>query len=122
MLKEKIASYFERFNHLRILFFFDENEEYKADLESIELDDIHIEWYANNPFSLKWKLIDELKDTKVLLYLPMAAPRTQDAYHAFPLMGLLLANKELQLGHVGQFHGRLRFTASSKKFSTKVYG
>ncbi|MGQ1910987.1 BREX-1 system phosphatase PglZ type A [Marinifilum sp. RC60d5] len=103
MIKEKIYSYFERFNHLRILFFFDENEEYKADVEALDLEDIHIEWYANNPFSLKCKLIDELKNTNVLLYLPMAAPRTQEAYHTFPLMGLLLANKELQLDNVGNF-------------------
>jgi len=127
MLKEKIYSYFERFNHLRILFFFDENEEYKADLESIELDDIHIEWYANNPFSLKWKLIDELKDTKVLLYLPMAAPRSQEAYHAFPLMGLLLANKELQLDNVGNFmedYGLQRYQKSLvQKYMTELqYG
>lgn len=103
MLKEKIYSYFERFDHLRILFFFDENEEYKADVEALDLEDIHIEWYTNNPFSLKWKLIDELKDTKVLLYLPMSVPKTQDDYHAFPLLGLLLANKELQLDNVGNF-------------------
>ena len=33
----------------------------------------------------------------------MAHPNNQDAYHNFPLMGLLLANKELQLDNVGGF-------------------
>jgi uncharacterized protein (TIGR02687 family) len=47
--------------------------------------------------------LDELKDAKVLLYLPMAHPNNQDAYQNFPLMGLLLANKELQLDNVGGF-------------------
>ena len=45
----------------------------------------------------------DLKDQKVVLYIPMAHPNNQDAYHNFPLMGLLLANKELQLDNVGGF-------------------
>jgi uncharacterized protein (TIGR02687 family) len=103
MLKEKIQDYFQRYPALRILFFFDENEEYLEDVRSLEISDIQVEYYANNPFSLKCKLVDELKDSKVLLYLPMAHPNTQDGYHKFPLLGLLIANKELQLDNVGGF-------------------
>lgn len=103
MLKEKIQDYFKRYPALRILFFFDPIQEYLEEVEALELDSICIEYYSNTPFSLKCKLIQELKNEKVVLYLPIAAPRSQDEYHEFPLLGLLLANKELQLDNVGLF-------------------
>lgn len=103
MIEEKIKDYFHRFSDLRILFFFDEEQEYLEEVKGLDLSDIHIEYWQNTPFSLKVKLLGELKDQKVVLYIPMAHPNNQDAYHNFPLMGLLLANKELQLDNVGGF-------------------
>lgn len=103
MIEEKVISYFNRFPELRILFFFDENSEYLEEVQNINLPNIHIEYWENNPFSLKYKLINELRETKVLLYLPLPLPATKEAYQEFPLMGLLLANKELQLDNVGTF-------------------
>ena len=103
MIEEKIKDYFQRFSDLRILFFFDEGQEYLEEVKGLDLSDIHIEYWQNTPFSLKVKLLGELKDQKVVLYIPMAHPNNQDAYHNFPLMGLLLANKELQLDNVGGF-------------------
>jgi uncharacterized protein (TIGR02687 family) len=103
MIEEKVISYFNRFPELRILFFFDENSEYLEEVQNINLSNIHIEYWENNPFSLKYKLINELRETKVLLYLPLPLPATKEAYQEFPLMGLLLANKELQLDNVGTF-------------------
>tara|TARA_B110000240_G_C13512267_1_gene460419 strand:+ start:3611 stop:6151 length:2541 start_codon:yes stop_codon:yes gene_type:complete len=103
MIEEKIKDYFHRFSDLRILFFFDEEQEYLEEVKGLDLSDIHIEYWQNTPFSLKVKLLDELKDQKVVLYIQMARPNNQDAYHNFPLMGLLLANKELQLDNVGGF-------------------
>lgn len=103
MIQEKVLDYFKRFPDLRILFFFDESEEYLEEVKKMNLENIHIEFWENNPFTLKCRLIDELKDTKVLLYLPIAHPNNQEAYHKFPLMGMLLANKELQLDSVGGF-------------------
>ena len=103
MIKEKIKDYFKRFPHLRILFFFDKNKEYLEEVEKLDLKNIQIEYWENNPFTLKCKLVEELVDDKVLLYLPIAIPNNQKAYHNFPLMGLLLANKELQLDNVGAF-------------------
>jgi len=111
MIKEKVESYFQRFPELRILFFFDENKEYQEEVKALDLADIHTEYYTNNPFSIKCKLLDELAHKKVLLYLPMAQPNYEEAYHAFPLLGLLIANKELQLDNVGNFmedHGLQR--------------
>jgi len=103
MIEEKIKDYFHRFSDLRILFFFDEDQEYLEEVKGLDLSDIHIEYWQNTPFSLKVKLLGELKDQKVVLYIPMAHPNNQEAYHNFPLMGLLLANKELQLDNVGGF-------------------
>ncbi|HEY9169437.1 MAG TPA: BREX-1 system phosphatase PglZ type A [Lutibacter sp.] len=102
-MKDKVESYFNRFPDLRILFFFDESEEYLEEIQNLELKNIQIVYWENNPFTLKCKLIEELIDTKVLLYLPLAHPNTQEAFHKFPLMGLLLANKALQLDNVGAF-------------------
>lgn len=103
MIEEKIKDYFQRFSDLRILFFFDEEQEYLEEMKGLDLADIHIEYWQNTPFSLKVKLLGELKDQKVVLYIPMAHPNNQEAYQNFPLMGLLLANKELQLDNVGGF-------------------
>lgn len=103
MIEEKVISYFNRFPELRILFFFDENSEYLEEVQSLSLDNIQIVYWENNPFSLKCKLTDDLRETKVLLYLPLPLPTTKEAYQDFPLMGLLLANKELQLDNVGAF-------------------
>jgi uncharacterized protein (TIGR02687 family) len=103
MIQEKVQEYFNRFPDLRILFFFDETQEFLEEVEKLELPDIQVTYWQNNPFSLKCQLLDDLKDAKVLLYLPMAHPNNQEAYHKFPLMGLLLANKELQLDSVGGF-------------------
>lgn len=103
MIEEKVISYFNRFPELHILFFFDENCEYLEEVQNLNLDNIHIEYWENNPFSLKCKLTDDLRETKVLLYLPVPMPTTKETYQDFPLMGLLLANKELQLDNVGAF-------------------
>ena len=69
MIEEKVIGYFNRFPELRILFFFDETKEYLEEVQKLNLKDIHIEYWENNPFSLKCKLTDELLDSKVLLAL-----------------------------------------------------
>ncbi len=102
-MKDKVENYFKRFTDLRILFFFDESEEYLEEIQKLELKDIQIVFWENNPLSLKCKLTGELRDTKVLLYLPLSHPNSQEAFHKFALMGLLLANKALQLDNVGAF-------------------
>ena len=114
MIKEKIETYFNQYSHLKVLFFFDKKKEYLEEVHALELDDVHIEYWNNNPFSLKCKLIDELRDSKVFLYLPMASPNNQEAYHNFPLMGLLLANKELQLDNLGEFMETFRLQRHQK--------
>ena len=103
MIEEKVNSYFEKYPDLKILFFFDESQEFLEEVKSLAIPNIHVEFYTESAFTIKCKLLNELIDTKVLLYLPMAHPNTQDEYHEFSLLGLLLANKELKLDHVGEF-------------------
>ena len=100
-IKDKVVDYFERSKDLRVLFFFDEQKEYAETFEELSFTDITLVKWEDNPFTLKVKLTSELKNEKVLLYLPMKHPSNQDEYHDFPLMGLLIANKELNLDDSG---------------------
>ena len=102
-IKDKVVDYFEGSSDLRVLFFFDEQQEYVETIDELSIPEITLVKWENNPFTLKVRLTDELKDKNVLLYLPFKLPSKQDEYHNFPLMGLLLANKELQLDDTGSF-------------------
>jgi len=119
MIEEKVSSYFERFPDLRILFFFDESQEFLEEVKSLAIPNIHVEFYTDNAFSIKCKLLNELIDSKVLFYLPMAHPNSQDEYHQFPLLGLLLANKELKLDNVGEFMENYGLQRHQKALVTK---
>ena len=103
MIQEKANQYFSNFPALKILFLFDETQEFLEDVQGIETSEFKVVFWENNPFILKYQLTHELKDEKVLLYLNLPQPTSQEMYQTFPLMGLLLANKELQLDNVGAF-------------------
>ena len=119
MIEEKVKSYFERYPDLKILFFFDESKEFIEEVNSLSIPNIHVEFYTESAFTIKCKLLNELRDTKVLLYLPMAHPNTQDEYHQFPLLGLLLANKELKLDNVGEFMEKFGLQRHQKALTTQ---
>lgn len=102
-IKDKVVDYFERSKDLRVLFFFDEQQEYSESIDELSIPDVTLVKWEDNPFTLKVRLVDELKSEKVLLYLPIKQPTNQDEYQNFPLMGLLIANKELQLSDTGSF-------------------
>ena len=102
-IKDKVLDYFERSKDLRVLFFFDEQQEYAETIDELLIPNVTLVKWEDNPFTLKVRLIDELKSEKVLLYLPMKHPANQDEYLNFPLMGMLIANKELQLDDAGSF-------------------
>lgn len=119
MLKEKIEKYFRLSPGLRVLFFFDEQEEYRAEVEAMELPGIENLFWNRNNFYLKTRLYGDLRDKKVLLYLPIPAPHNDEAYHAFPLLGLLLANKELSLDDVGEFMDEFQLKGLHKNLISK---
>lgn len=103
MEKEKIESYFKKYADLRVLFFFDPMKEYEDAFQEIELKGIHKVRLVENYFDLKIRLNGEWLNEKVFLYLPMAAPATQDEYRSFPLLDLMIANKVLQLDNLSDF-------------------
>ncbi|MCL7762666.1 BREX-1 system phosphatase PglZ type A [Polaribacter sp. Z014] len=103
MIVNKTKQYFANFPALKILFLFDEAQEFLEEVQQIESQEFKVVYWENNPFVLKYQLTQELQDEKVLLYLPLPQPTSQEMYQNFPLMGLLLANKELQLDNVGAF-------------------
>tara|TARA_B110000046_G_C13023955_1_gene412725 strand:+ start:1850 stop:4393 length:2544 start_codon:yes stop_codon:yes gene_type:complete len=118
-IKDKVVDYFEGSKDLRVLFFFDEQQEYAETIDDLSIPNVTLVKWEDNPFTLKVRLTDELKSEKVLLYLPMKHPSNQDEYHNFPLMGLLIANKELQLDDTGSFIEEFGLGRHQKSLVTK---
>ncbi len=122
MLKEKIEKYFLQFPGLRVLFFFDEQQEFGEEVDQLGLKGIRVVRWNNNNFFLKTKLHGEWASEKVFLYFPHAAPRSREDYHAFPLLGLLVANKELSIDDVGAFMDEFHLQRHHKSLVAKYMG
>lgn len=103
MLKTKILQTFEKHSELRALFYFDSELEYEKVVEDMEIEGIRVIKYNHNPLELKIKLNKEWYDEKVFLYFPLKSPLTQEEMHSFPLLDLLLANRELKLDDITEF-------------------
>jgi uncharacterized protein (TIGR02687 family) len=102
-LREKIQTPFKNNPKLRMLFFFDEKQAYRDELFALDLPNIQIIDASGAHFALKLRLEYELKDDKVLLYFPYAAPSGTSEKVEFILLDLLLANKELLLDELADF-------------------
>lgn len=119
MLKGKIEKYFQQSPNLKVLFFFDEQKEWEEEIGSLEIENIRIVKWANNDFYLKTQLYGEWSNDKILLYLPQAAPKSKRDYKTFPLLGLLIANKELSLDNVGEFMDEFHLQKHQKSLVSK---
>lgn len=119
MIEQKAIEYFSKFPSLKILFLFDEAQEFLEEVQQIETSAFKVLFWENNPFVLKYQLTHEFQNEKLLLYLNLPQPTTQEMYHNFPLMGLLLANKELQLDNVGAFMETFGLQRHQKSMVTK---
>jgi uncharacterized protein (TIGR02687 family) len=119
MLKEKVEQYFERYNDLRILFFFDEGLEYEKNVEELNPNGIQVLKYADNPFRLKVLFAEADPSERFVLYCPFAYPSNQEDYHRFPLLGLVVANKTLELDNVGEFMDRYGLQRHQKSLVSK---
>ena len=95
--------YYKTHPHLRVLFFFDKDQDFKDEVEALDLDNIHVVQFEQNYFYLKNMLHGEWKQEKVFLYLPIPSPKNYEDYKQFPLLDLLLANKELLLDDEAAF-------------------
>jgi hypothetical protein len=98
MTSEKIQHYFDKYPDLRVLFFFDPNRDYENSISLHLPEGIDFVKYTTNDFTLKLHFRTNTNPT--LLYLPIAAPGTPEAYSQFGLADLLVANKVLQLDDV----------------------
>ncbi|HQS65924.1 MAG TPA: BREX-1 system phosphatase PglZ type A [Sulfuricurvum sp.] len=65
------------FESKRVLFWYDNGGESKAEFESLSLPDVQKEELNNNEFTLKYKIIKELPDSKFLVYAPYAQPKDE---------------------------------------------
>lgn len=103
MLKEKIEKYFNKYSGLRVLFHFDPEMNSEQEFIELELTGIRKVKFSNNFFRLKVLLNGEWINEKVFLYLNIPSPGTQAEYKAFPLLDLLVANKELRTDDEADF-------------------
>jgi uncharacterized protein (TIGR02687 family) len=101
-LFEAVTEQFERNPNLRILFFFDEIGEYKDELDKWPDGEVLCIVSDKKYFGLKYKLEKELIDRKVFLYFPYKEPSLQEK-EEFPLLDLVIANKQLHLDPVKSF-------------------
>ena len=103
MLKDKIISTLTKYPEVRVIFFFDQDSEYEEEVFGLNSDLFKVELFKNNPLNLKMKFRDGLADDKVFLYMPMKRPETHEEYLRFPLLDLLIANRELRTDNEGEF-------------------
>ncbi|HZL11855.1 MAG TPA: BREX-1 system phosphatase PglZ type A [Prolixibacteraceae bacterium] len=103
MLNDKIISTLTKYPEVRVIFFFDPDRDSEEEVSALNSDLFKVEFFQNNPLNLKMKFRDELADDKVFLYLPIKRPETHQEYLRFPLLDLLIANRELRLDDVGEF-------------------
>lgn len=119
ILSEKITSYFQKHPNLRVLFFFDPDKESEQEVEQLSPDGYKVVHYTHNAFSLKLKFHDEWLNEKIFLYLPIKRPETQEEYLQFPLLDLLVANRELRLDDVGAFMDEFKLRANHRSLVRK---
>ena len=103
MLKDKIEATFQKYPEVRVLFYFDPDGDSKEEVVQMEETPFRILQYANNPLDLKIRFRSEYADDRVFLYVPAKRPDSQEEYLRFPLLDLLVANRELRLDNVGEF-------------------
>lgn len=103
MLAEKILQSFQKYPQLRILFFFDPEKEFDEEFNLLELDSITKIKAENNSFNIKVQLYGEWEEEKVFLYFQQPSPQSENDYKKFPLLDLLVANRELRLDDASAF-------------------
>ena len=92
---EKVKEEYQKHPKTRVLFYFDADGSNADDLANWNETETDITLVVGNDhyFGLKYRLHEELKDKRVLLYFPFAKP-TGEAWENYPLRGLFHANRE----------------------------
>ncbi len=94
MIQDKIYTYFDGNDDLRVLFVFDQMLQIESELEgSSWRDGYHYEIFDGRWFTTKYKIEHDWVDKKVVLLFPnMIEPSGDTAKDHFPLFGEMTAN------------------------------
>ena len=80
----------------RIVFWYDEEQEFRQDFEDLELDSVEKCEVKNNEFGIKVKILHRQPKGKFLLYFPSSCPEPKNNW----LLDLLLCHAELRTNPV----------------------
>ena len=98
MIQDKIFRYFDNSTDLHVLFIFDRLGMIASELSDTQWPDgYRFVQFENNWFTVKYNLVNEWKDDKViLLFRDQLAPNSQNDRMDFPLYGEMMANMVYQ--------------------------
>ena len=119
-LNKEVIQQFERYPQLRVLFFFDSTLSHRFDIDTWSDEDILCIPVTGQYFTLKYQLETELKNKKVFLYFNCAEPTAQEL-EEFPLVDLLIANKQLHVDPVMAFIEENKLPGNARKAVEKYY-
>ena len=119
-LNKEVVQQFERYPQLRVLFFFDSTQSYGLDIGMWADKDILCIPVTGQYFTLKYQLETELKNKKVFLYFNRPEPSAQEL-EEFPLVDLLIANKQLHVDPVMAFIEENKLPDYARKAVEKYY-
>jgi len=102
-LSQKIIEQFESNADLKVLFFFDKEQEWAEEIKTLKTDNVEIVDAEKAHFGLKIRLEHEMHKQKVMLYFPYGKPISIDEKKKFILLDLLIANRELILDDTTDF-------------------
>jgi len=117
-LEERTAGQFEKHDALRILFFFDPEEDEREAVQHWDHDEIRCVEVGADLFRLKYRLEQELSGERVFLYVPR--PRPND-WSEHPLADLWVANRELQIDDVAELMEDLGLSATHRELVQRYY-
>ena len=119
-LIDKIQAQFDTNPNLKVLFFFDKDQDYTDEIKTLEIPGIEVIDAEKAHFSLKIRLEHNLSDKKVLLYFPYEHPNSSQEKRRFILLDLLIANRELILDDVADFMNEYNLLPNQRKL-VKTY-
>src|SRR5574344_166454 len=117
MLQDRIIAYFAKNDELHILFLFDKQGELDNQFDESALNEAGIMLFRFNGNWLKTQrmLESDLFNKKILLYLKMDEPTTQQQMLEFPLLDLLTANQSFKKDDWAAFMQEYQLPQSKKK-------
>lgn len=118
MIIEKAKTYFAKYPELKVLFFFDPEKEYQAEIEQNSDSDFKIIICDKSLFLIKYQLEFELVEEKVFLYFTYAKPDKSNIKR-FILLDLLVANKEFLIDDVADFMEEFELQSNQRILAKK---